>query len=294
MRKMLTTLLNRRRRRKEPLIQALFSGKFETPYVVSYRNELFLNCLLILCTFLFFPLLAPAEPDTGWTTDFDKTLHGAAESGHPLLLDFSATWCGPCQMMARTTLQDSNVVQKLGSFLKVKVDIDANAALAERFGIHAVPTFVVVTGDGEEMERTTGMADAASFGGWLNSALSTAAFSAARKEAFQKEKETVARQLKESDPNAQSKSVEMLLDYSFRKEKYYRDFAEANLKTTVRANPALFLDFLNHQKLAVRILASNLLRDQLGPDFAFDPWAGAAARTVMIDKWKARLAAKAN
>jgi thiol-disulfide isomerase/thioredoxin len=292
MRKMPTALLNRRRRRKEPLIQALFPGKFETPCVVSYRNGSFLNYLLILCASLLLPLLAPAEPDTGWTTDFDKTLHNAAESGHPLLLDFSATWCGPCQMMARTTLQESNVVQKMGSFLKVKVDIDANAALAERFGIHAVPTFVVVNGDGEEIARTTGMADAASFDGWLNGALSTAAFSAARKESFQKEKETLARELTDANPNAKDKAVEMLLDYSFRKEKYYRDFAEANLKTAARNNPALFLDFLNHQKLAVRILAANLLRDQLGNDFVFDPWANATVRTVVIDKWRTRLAAK--
>lgn len=248
----------------------------------------------LLCVFLLLPPSAPAEPDPAWSTDFDKTLHSAAEAGRPLLLDFSATWCGPCQVMARTTLQESNVVQKLASFLKVKVDIDANAALAERFGIHAVPTFVLVNGDGEEMARTTGASDAATFGDWLNGALSTAAFSAARRESFQKEKETLARQLKDSDPAAKSKAMEMLFDYSFRKEKYYRDFASANLKSAAHGDPALFLNFLNHEKLAVRILSANLLRDQLGQDFVFDPWDKAAARTVIIDKWKARLAAKSN
>ena len=42
----LAARLKSRRRRKESLIQALFQGIFETPYVVSYRNELFLNGLL--------------------------------------------------------------------------------------------------------------------------------------------------------------------------------------------------------------------------------------------------------
>jgi thioredoxin-like negative regulator of GroEL len=246
----------------------------------------------LLSALVLLPSPAPAEPETAWTTDFDKTLHRAAQSGRPLLLDFSANRCGPCQMMARTTLQDSNVVQKLDSFLKMKVDIDANAALAERFGVHAVPTFVVVNGDGEELDRTTGAMDAANFGGWLNGALSTAAFSASRRELFEKSKETVARELKEGDRNSKDKAVEMLLDYSFHKEKYYRDFAEANLKIAAHENPALFLSFLNHEKLAVRILAANLLRDQLGQDFIFDPWANAAARTVIIGKWRDRLAVK--
>jgi len=243
-----------------------------------------------LCALLLLPERLFAEPEAGWSNDYDKSLKSALQSRHPVLLDFSATWCGPCQMMARTTLKDKDVGQKLASFQKVKVDIDANAALAEHFGIHAVPTFVVVNPDGEELVRTTGAMDAAAFGEWLNSALSTAAMAAARRDSFDKEKMAVASDLTEASPDTRGRAVELLLEYSFRKEKYYRDFAEAHLKSAVRANPGLFLDALNHEKLAVRILASNLLRERLGAEFDFDPWAGAAARTAIIDKWKTRLA----
>ncbi len=243
----------------------------------------------LLCALLLLPALAPAEVESDWLSDYDKTLQDAAHSGHPILLDFSATWCGPCQMMARTTLKDKDVVHKLSSFLKVKVDIDANAKLAEHFGIHAVPTFVVLSSEGDEIVRTTGGADAATFGAWLNEALSTAAFSAARKDSFKAEKAKVIESLTQADPASQSRAMDTLLDYSFRKEKYFRDFGETSLKTAAHNNPALFLPALNNEKLAMRILAANLLRGQLGPDFNFNPWANAAARSVIIDKWKTRL-----
>ena len=84
---------------------------------------------LLFILFLL-PLFTSAAPDNGWTTDYEKALHTASVTNRPILLDFSATWCGPCQMMARTTLLDSNVVEKLNSFVRIKVDIDANALLA--------------------------------------------------------------------------------------------------------------------------------------------------------------------
>lgn len=242
--------------------------------------------------FLTFQVCALEKED--WTTDFDKALKTAGKSGHPILLDFSATWCGPCQMMARTTLRDTNVLQKLDSFVKVKVDIDANAPLAERFGVHAVPTFVVINNDADELARTSGAMDSPTFTEWLNTTLSTAAFSAARKEMFQKEKQTVAAQLKDANPNAREKAVELLLDYSFRKETYYRDFAQSRLTNAAETNPSAFLPFLNDDKLAVRILAANLLRNKLGPEFDFDPWATAPERNTVVDKWKPRLLPQSN
>jgi len=230
----------------------------------------------------------------GWEADFDKTLQTAAARKRPVLLDFSAAWCGPCQFMARTTLQDSAVAQKLDSFLKLKVDIDENAALAERFGVHAVPTFIVVNGEGEELVRTSGAESAADFSEWLNGALSTAAMSETRKEEFAKSQQTLTRDLKSGDAVVRTKAIGTLLDYSFRKEKYCRDFAAANFQSAAHDDPLLLLGLLNHEKLAVRIMAANLLRDALGPDFNFDPWASATVRIAIIDKWKARLATGRN
>lgn len=64
------------------------------------------------------------------------------DSKEPILIDFFATWCGPCKMA-------SPVVEKLANNLdgKVKVckcNIDENPVLANQFGVQSIPLFVVI------------------------------------------------------------------------------------------------------------------------------------------------------
>ncbi len=72
----------------------------------------------------------------------------------PVLVDFWATWCGPCRMLAPTV---SAVAEKFSGKVKVcKVDIDENIPLAEKFGIEVIPTLVVFKG-GKEQTRKMGL-----------------------------------------------------------------------------------------------------------------------------------------
>ena len=71
-----------------------------------------------------------------------------------VLVDFWATWCGPCKMLAPTV---SAVAEKYDGKVKVcKVDIDENIPLAEKFGIEVIPTLVVFE-NGAEISRKTGL-----------------------------------------------------------------------------------------------------------------------------------------
>jgi thiol-disulfide isomerase/thioredoxin len=76
---------------------------------------------------------------------------GTERSGDPIMLDFTATWCGPCRSMKPAV---ETLVEK-GYPIK-PVDIDRSPDLAERYQVTGVPTFVVVDPDGRELGRTSG------------------------------------------------------------------------------------------------------------------------------------------
>ena len=71
-----------------------------------------------------------------------------------VLVDFWATWCGPCRMLAPTV---SAIAEKYAGKVKVcKCDIDENIPLAEKYGIEVIPTLVVFE-NGAEVTRNMGL-----------------------------------------------------------------------------------------------------------------------------------------
>lgn len=71
-----------------------------------------------------------------------------------VLIDFFATWCGPCRMMA-DILED--VSKEIDERVQIyKVDVDQNENLARRFGIMSIPTLMVFK-DGKDVEKHVGV-----------------------------------------------------------------------------------------------------------------------------------------
>ena len=77
-----------------------------------------------------------------------------AGSDVPVLVDFYATWCGPCQMMAKI-LEDVNT-QMQGRLKVVKIDTEKYPQLASEYGIQALPT-VVLFKQGQPVDRIEGV-----------------------------------------------------------------------------------------------------------------------------------------
>ena len=104
---------------------------------------------------------APTPP--GWREDVEPALKEAKLDNKPVLVDFVASWCGPCQQMMRDVLPNPKVVEAMDGFVTVKADVDQYSDLANEHEVQYLPTFVVLDGQGREVHRFTGYHDVDDF-----------------------------------------------------------------------------------------------------------------------------------
>ncbi|MDR2915366.1 MAG: thioredoxin [Tannerella sp.] len=87
-----------------------------------------------------------------------ETFNDIIKGDKPVLVDFYATWCGPCKTMGP-------VIEDIGKELQgearvLKIDVDKNQSVADQYNVQAVPTFIIFK-NGEAVWRNAGAMDKA-------------------------------------------------------------------------------------------------------------------------------------
>lgn len=101
-----------------------------------------------------------------WRTDIRDANRESSETGLPILMKFSAEWCGPCKRMKRETFTDPALAEMINAcFIPVEVDSDQNEQLARQLRIESVPTMMVISPQGDIVERREGFQSAAQLTG---------------------------------------------------------------------------------------------------------------------------------
>ncbi len=90
----------------------------------------------------------------------DEALAKARKDNKPLVVEFSASWCIPCQRMEQTTFADATVKALLQKCVFLRIDTDQQPELAKQVGVVGLPDMRLVTPDGKVVRKLRGYQDA--------------------------------------------------------------------------------------------------------------------------------------
>jgi len=230
-----------------------------------------------------------AELPADWSTNCATLLSAVGTEQPSTLVFFTASWCGPCKLMTRIVLPDPAVMQSLSNLDHVAVDIDEHSDLASKYGIEAVPTFILLSA-GQEVDRSTGFRPVDEFLNWLTNGVTEAHAASVRMARAQSELTEADHLLASTSTNSTRLAAAKLFDLCAEHDEALVQTAVGRLKILAARDPIAVLDGLDDSRLATRIQAANALRYALGDTFDVDPWCDMDTLQKQVNVWREKLA----
>jgi len=119
-----------------------------------------LTVLVLMLAFSGLRKRAVPADNLPWRKDLNAAKQEAAAGNKPLLVYFTATWCGPCQSMAQDVWPKPEVATALQSVVPVKIDVDEHPDVAQSFNVNGIPRLQILHPDGAPGPSRVGLMSA--------------------------------------------------------------------------------------------------------------------------------------
>ncbi len=110
-----------------------------------------------------------------WRHSYNQATIEADENNKPLLVFFTADWCGPCKQMKTWVFSDKLLANTIeAAFVPVKIDLTSQGLpdqhIADRYNVTAIPTLLTLTPDGKQISISSGALTKDQLLAWLDNA----------------------------------------------------------------------------------------------------------------------------